>query len=384
MQKGKIKVMSVFGTRPEATKMGPIIKALENDAAFESVVCVSAQHRDMLDEVLEIFDIKPRYDLNIMKEGQSLEYITTAALNGICGVIDKENPDILLAHGDTTTTFASSLAAFYRGIKLGHVEAGLRTGDKMRPYPEEINRKLTGVLADIHFAPTEKACDNLRSENIKSKDIFITGNTAVDCVKNSFKENYCFKRDILNSLDFDNKKIIMVTAHRRESLGEPLENICAALLDIVRENRDVSVIYPVHPNPVVRNTVYSMLDGVDGIYLTEPLNFVDMHNLMARSFVILTDSGGIQEEAPAFSKPVLVLRETTERPEGLSAGTLKLAGCNRKNIVEMTNELLNDPLMYRQMTAGKNPFGDGFASHRILEVMKYYFSIRQDRPKDFC
>ncbi|MCL2564971.1 MAG: UDP-N-acetylglucosamine 2-epimerase (non-hydrolyzing) [Defluviitaleaceae bacterium] len=383
MQKDKIKVMSVFGTRPEATKMGPLVKVLEKDDAFSSIVCVTAQHRGMLDEVLEIFDIKPDYDLDIMKEGQSLEYITTSALNGLCKVIDEAKPDLLLVHGDTTTSFAGSLAAFYRGVKLGHVEAGLRSYDKLRPYPEEMNRKLTGVLADIHFAPTHKAKENLYKENINPNDIFVTGNTAVDCVKDSFKDNFIFKRDILNDIDYKGKKIITVTAHRRENLGEPLENICKALRIIADENDDVLVIYPVHPNPAVKNTVYSILSEIKGIYLTEALDFVDLHNLMARSYLILTDSGGLQEEAPAFNKPVLVLREVTERPEGLDAGTLKLAGTDKDIIVKMTNELLKNPSEYNRMAMAKNPFGDGFASKRIAEIIKYCFKIIDKRPDDF-
>jgi len=383
MQKDKIKVMSVFGTRPEATKMCPVVKALENDDSFESLVCVSAQHRSMLDEVLKIFGIKPDYDLNIMKEGQSLEYITTGALNGLCAVLDSAKPDMLLVHGDTTTTFASSLAAFYRGVKLGHVEAGLRTWNKLQPYPEEMNRKLTSSLADVHFAPTPLAKENLLKEAVNPESIFITGNTAVDCVKNSFKEGYVFKRDILNNIDFHNKKIITVTAHRRENLGAPLENICRALLDIAKQNEDVAVVYPVHPNPSVKNIVYNMLYGAKGIYITEALDFVDLHNLMARSYMVLTDSGGIQEEAPTFNKPVLVLREVTERPEGLSAGTLKLAGCERGVIVESTNELLRNKAEYHRMAAAKNPFGDGFASKRIVEVIKHCFKITGKRPEDF-
>lgn len=383
MQKNKIKVMSVFGTRPEATKMGPLIKVLEKDNAFLSLVCVTAQHRGMLDEVLGIFDIKPDYDLNIMQEGQSLEYITTSALNGLCKVIGEAAPDLLLVHGDTTTTFAGSLAAFYRGVKLGHIEAGLRTYDKLRPYPEEMNRKLTGVLADIHFAPTYRAMENLRKENIERDSIFVTGNTAVDCVKNSFKDDYIFKRDMLNNIDYEGKKVITVTAHRRENLGEPLENICRAILDITKENDDLIVIYPVHPNPAVKNTVYNMLLDAERVYLTEPLDFVDLHNLMARSFLILTDSGGIQEEAPAFNKPVLVLREVTERPEGLDAGTLKLTGTDRNIIVKMTTELLKNHAEYNRMATAKNPFGDGFASKRIAEIIKYNFKIIDKKPEDF-
>jgi len=379
----KIRVMSVFGTRPEATKMCPLVKVLEKDDSFESLVCVTAQHRGMLDEILELFDIKPDFDLNIMKEGQTLEHITVSALSGLCAVIDEAKPDLLLVHGDTSTTFAGALAAFYKGVKLGHVEAGLRTYDKFRPYPEEMNRKLAGCLADIHFSPTTIAKENLLKENTAPDSIFITGNTAVDCAKNSYDADYKFKRDELNDIDFKTKKVITMTAHRRENLGEPLENICNAILDITKAHDDVQVIYPVHPNPAVKNTAYGILEGAKGVHLTQPLDFVDLHNLMARSYVVLTDSGGLQEEAPVFNKPVLVLRDVTERPEGLDAGTLKLAGTDRSMIVNMASELLTNPLEYSRMAEAKNPFGDGFASQRIAEVIKYCFGVIDERPKDF-
>jgi len=369
----KIRVMSVFGTRPEATKMGPLVKALEKDDKFESLVCVTAQHRSMLDEVLEAFEIKPDYDLNIMKEGQTLEHITVNALSGLCEVIDKAKPELLLVHGDTTTTFAGALAAFYRGVKLGHVEAGLRTYDKFQPYPEEMNRKMAGVLADIHFAPTELAKGNLLKENVPANSIFVTGNTAVDCAKNSFDKDYVFKRDMLNKIDYEAKKVITLTAHRRENLGTPLENICRAVLDIVGQHEDVEIIYPVHLNPAVKNTVYGILGNAARVHLIEPLNFVDLHNLMARSFIILTDSGGIQEEAPVFNKPVLVLRDVTERPEGLEAGTLKLVGTDRTAIAEKAAELIMDSCEYKRMAEAGNPFGDGFASEKIVLAIKEYF-----------
>jgi len=368
----KIRVMSVFGTRPEATKMGPLVKALEKDDSFESLVCVTAQHRSMLDEVLEVFEITPDYDLNIMKEGQSLEHITVNALSGLCAVIDKAKPDLLLVHGDTTTTFAGGLAAFYRGVKLGHVEAGLRTYDKYRPYPEEMNRKLVGSLADIHFAPTELAKEHLLKENVAEESIFVTGNTAVDCAKDSFCKDYVFKRDMLNKIDYETKKVITLTAHRRENLGEPLENICNAVLDIIKQHEDVEIIYPVHLNPVVKNTVQGILGNAERVHLIEPLDFVDLHNLMARSFMVLTDSGGLQEEAPVFNKPVLVLRDVTERPEGLEAGTLKLVGTDRTVIVEKTTELILDSDEYKRMAEAKNPFGDGFASEKIVLAIKKY------------
>ena len=379
----KIKVLSVFGTRPEATKMAPLVKVLENDNSFESMVCVTAQHRDMLDEVLDIFKIKPDYDLNIMREGQSLEYITTSALNGMCPVIESAKPDIVLVHGDTSTTFVAGLAAFYKQVSLGHVEAGLRTGDKFQPYPEEMNRKLTATLADVHFSPTQDAKANLLKENIDESSIFITGNTAIDCAKNSVKENYIFKRDILNKIDFEGKRIIAMTAHRRENLGEPLENICRAVLEIVNSNDNIEVVYPVHPNPAVKNIVYNMLYGARGVHITKPLDFMDMHNLIAKSHLVLTDSGGIQEEAPTFGKPVVVLRNVTERPEGIKAGTLVLAGSDKGKIVSVVHELMNDKAAYEKMANAKNPFGDGFASERIAEVIKYYFKKTNIRPTDF-
>ncbi|MDL2248245.1 UDP-N-acetylglucosamine 2-epimerase (non-hydrolyzing) [Tyzzerella sp. OttesenSCG-928-J15] len=379
----KIKVMSVFGTRPEATKMAPLVKQLEADDCFKSIVCVTAQHREMLDETLEIFDIKPDYDLNIMKEGQTLDYITATALTGLCGVIDEAQPDIVLVHGDTSTTFVAALAAFYKKVKVGHVEAGLRTGDKYQPYPEEMNRKLAGVIADLHFSPTKDAKLNLLKENIDESSIFITGNTAIDCVKSSVKSDYVFKRDMLNQIDFENKKVIAMTAHRRENIGKPLEEICRAVLDIVNNNKDVEVVYPVHPNPAVKNTVYNMLYGAKGVHITKPLDFVDMHNLLAKSYLILTDSGGIQEEAPTLNKPVLVLRNVTERPEGLSAGTLKIAGTQKDNIANLVGELIENADEYNRMANAPNPFGDGFASKRIAEFIKYYFKITDNKPDEF-
>jgi len=374
---GKIRVMSVFGTRPEATKMGPLIKALERDGNFESLVCVTAQHRSLLDEVLELFGITPDYDLNIMIEGQTLEYITVSALSGLSAVIDEAKPDLILVHGDPTTAFAGALAAFYKGVKLGHVEAGLRTYDKFQPYPEEINRKLVGSLADIHFAPTELTKSNLLKENISEDIIYVTGNTAVDCAKNSYKADYVFSRDMLNTIDYENKKVITVTAHRKENLGKPLENICHALMDIVNQHEDVEIIYPVHPNPAVKNTAHRILDEVRGVHVIDAIDFVDLHNLMARSFMVLSDSGGLQEEASVFNKPVLVLRNVTERPEGIEAGILKLAGTDRNAIVEKVNELITNTDEYNRMVEAKNPFGDGYASEKIVEAIKDYFSVSE-------
>ena len=372
----KIRVMSIFGTRPEATKMGPLVKALERDGNFESLVCVTAQHRSLLDEVLELFEITPDYDLNIMVEGQTLEHITVTALSGLCKVIDEAKPELLLVHGDTSTTFAGALAAYYRGVKLGHVEAGLRTYDKFQPYPEEMNRRLASSLADIHFSPTELAKSNLLKENILEDIIYITGNTAVDCAKNSYKTDYIFNREMLNAIDYENKKVITVTAHRRENLGKPLEDICNALLGITAQHDDVEIIYPVHPNPAVKNTAHRILGGAAGVHVIDALDFVDLHNLMARSFMVLSDSGGLQEEAPVFNKPVLVLRDVTERPEGIEAGTLKLVGTDRNTIVNMVNELIASPDEYNKMAEAKNPFGDGFASEKIVGAIKDYFKIK--------
>lgn len=379
----KIKVMSIFGTRPEATKMAPLIKALEENENIQSIVCVTAQHREMLDQVLEIFNIKPDYDLNIMKDRQTLTDITTYALKGLESVMKSEMPDLVLVHGDTSTTFAGALAAFYSKIKIGHVEAGLRTYDKYQPFPEEMNRKLTTGMADIHFAPTDLSKEQLLKENVNNEDIFITGNTAIDCLKTTIEENYKFTLDLLNNIDYKNKRIITMTAHRRENIGEPLENICKAVLKIVEENEDVEVVYAVHFNPEVRKIANEILGNHNRIYLTEPINMKDMHNLMSRSYYVMTDSGGLQEEVPSMGKPVIVLRNVTERPEGVEAGTLTLAGVEYDDIYNAANELLVDKVKYENMAQAKNPFGDGNTSERIVNAILYKFGYINERPNDY-
>lgn len=379
----KIKVMSIFGTRPEATKMAPLIKAMEKNGNIEQAVCVTAQHRQMLDQVLDIFKIEPDYDLNIMQAKQTLTDITIRALKGLEDVMKDAKPDLVLVHGDTTTTFAGALAAFYGGIKLGHVEAGLRTYDKTQPYPEEMNRVLTGDLADLHFAPTKLAKEHLLLEHINEENIFITGNTAVDCLKTTIEDNYTFTRERLNEIDFEKYKVITMTAHRRENLGEPLENICRATLRLVEDNPDVFVVYAVHFNPAVREVAYRVLGSHPRILLTDPIDMKDMHNLMNRSFFVMTDSGGLQEEVPSMHKPVLVLRNVTERPEGLEAGTLRLAGNDEEEIYKQASLILKDKEIYDSMAASKNPFGDGFAAERIVEAILYYFGINKERPKDY-
>ena len=379
----KIKVMSVFGTRPEAIKMAPLVKELEKYPEIESIVCVTAQHREMLDQVLEIFDLHPKYDLNIMQSRQTLAGITTRALTGLEEVMKEEQPDIVLVHGDTSTTFAGALAAYYCQIKVGHVEAGLRTYDKYQPFPEEMNRQLTGTLTDLHFAPTPLAKEHLLKENISEDGIFITGNTVIDALAHTIEEDYTFTVEELNKIDFKNKRVIAMTAHRRENLGEPLRNICHAVKRLVEEYPDVEVVYAVHKNPAVVEPVHEILGGNDRIHLTDPLDLKDMHNLMCRSFFVMTDSGGLQEEVPSMGKPVLVLRNVTERPEGVDAGTLKLAGTEEETIYTMAKELLDNEAEYEKMAQAKNPFGDGQASRRIVESILYAFGRKTDRPEEY-
>ncbi len=378
-----IKVMSVFGTRPEAIKMAPLVKVLEQTEQITSIVCVTAQHREMLDQVLEIFDLHPQYDLNIMQSRQTLAGITTRALMGLEDIMAKEKPDIVLVHGDTSTTFAGALAAYYNQIAVGHVEAGLRTYDKYQPFPEEMNRRLTGTLTDIHFAPTKLAKEHLQKENIAPKSIFITGNTVIDALAHTIEEDYTFHEDCLNHIDFQNHRIIAMTAHRRENLGTPLENICHAVQRVVENFPDVEVVYAVHKNPAVMEPVKRILGNHPRIHLTEPLDLKDMHNLMYRSFFVMTDSGGLQEEVPSMGKPVLVLRNVTERPEGIEAGTLKLAGTEQDTIYAMAETLLTDDAVYQSMAQAKNPFGDGNASKRIVQAILYTFGLSENRPQDY-
>lgn len=379
----KIKVMLVFGTRPEAIKMAPLAIELKKHQEFETLVCVTAQHREMLDQVLDIFNLKPDYDLDIMKERQTLVGITCRVLEGLDGVFKKEQPDIVLVHGDTSTSFVAALAAFYNQISVGHVEAGLRTYDKYSPFPEEMNRCLTGRITDVHFSPTVRNRDNLLREAISEDKIYVTGNTVIDALKTTVKDDYVFEDETLRSVDFNNKRVITVTAHRRENLGEPLENICNAIKNIVLKNENVEVVYPVHMNPAVRETVNAIMGDTPGIHLIEPLSVNELHNAMARSYMIMTDSGGIQEEAPALAKPVLVLRRETERPEAVDAGTVKIAGTNRETIEKMAQELLDSEEAYNKMARAANPYGDGEASGRIAEAIKYEFGLINERPADF-
>lgn len=366
-----IKVMSIFGTRPEAIKMAPLVKELEKCENIESIVCVTAQHREMLDQVLETFDIKPDYDLNIMKQGQTLGDVTTRALTGLEEVIKEARPDIVLVHGDTTTTFAGALAAFYNQVAIGHVEAGLRTDNKYSPYPEEMNRQMVDRLSDMYFAPTEISKNNLLKENIDESKIYITGNTAIDAMSTTVDKNYTHKE-----LEWikPGERMILLTAHRRENLGEPMRHIFRAIKRIVDEFDDVKVIYPIHMNPKVREVANEVFDGDDKVKLIEPLEVFDFHNFQNKSYIILTDSGGIQEEAPSLGKPVLVLRDTTERPEGISAGTLKLVGTDEDIIYEETKRLLTDSKEYERMSKASNPYGDGHASERIVDAIVEYFN----------
>ena len=379
----KIKAMTVFGTRPEAIKMAPLALELAACEHIDAKVCVTAQHRQMLDQVLEMFDIKPDYDLDIMKERQSLVGITTRVLTGLDEVIKQEKPDVVLVHGDTSTTFAGALAAFYNQVKIGHVEAGLRTYDKYSPFPEEMNRCLTGVMADFHFSPTQANKNNLLRENVDEKKIYITGNTVIDALKSTVKDDYKFTDETLANLDFSSKKVILVTAHRRENLGEPLRNICEALRHIVTTYEDVHLVYPVHLNPAVREVANEILGGLDRVSLIEPVNVDDLHNAMARCYMVMTDSGGLQEEAPSLAKPVIVLRNETERPEAVEAGTVKVAGVKKDDIIALASELIENKDAYEKMAHAANPYGDGNASKRIVDALLYEFGINKQRVADF-
>lgn len=376
----RIKVMTIFGTRPEAIKMAPLVLELKKQSEFfEPIVTVTAQHRQMLDQVMSIFDITPDYDLNIMKDRQTLIDVTTRGLEGLDRVMKETKPDIVLVHGDTTTTFVASLAAFYNQIAVGHVEAGLRTWNKYSPFPEEMNRQLTGVMADLHFSPTDQSAENLIRENKPESSIFVTGNTAIDALSTTVKENY--SSEILTNLG--NDRLILLTAHRRENLGEPMKNMFRAIKRIVNEHDDVQVVYPVHMNPAVREIAQEILGGDKRIHLIEPLDVIDFHNFASKAYLILTDSGGVQEEAPSLGVPVLVLRDTTERPEGIEAGTLKLAGVEEEQIYTMAKELVVDESAHEKMSKASNPYGDGNASKRIADAIRFHFNQLHERPAPF-
>lgn len=379
---GKVRVMSVFGTRPEAIKMAPLVRELAAREGIESLCCVTAQHRQMLDSVLEVFDLKPDWDLDIMTPRQTLSTITSKCLLGMDEAIDALKPDMILVHGDTSTTFAGALSAFYHQVKVGHVEAGLRTYDKYSPFPEEMNRVLVSRLADLYFCPTVNNRDNLRKEGIR-EGLFITGNTVIDALKTTVRPDYHFSTEELNRLPYGEKKVCLVTCHRRENYGEPMKNIMLALRQIAEENSDVELVYPVHLSPVVREAVDQYLRGAPRVHLIDPLPADEMHNLMARCFLVLTDSGGLQEEAPALGKPVLVLRRETERPEAVAAGTVKLAGVNQDDIVTMATRLIRDRGAYDRMARAVNPYGDGRACARIADAIEWHFGLRVDPPEDY-
>ncbi|EMW5606679.1 UDP-N-acetylglucosamine 2-epimerase (non-hydrolyzing) [Enterococcus faecium] len=374
-----IKIMTIFGTRPEAIKMAPLIKAIENDERFESIVTVTAQHRQMLDQVMDIFDLKADYDLNIMKDGQTLTDITSRVIKELDSVLIETKPDIILVHGDTTTTFAASIAGFYHQIKIGHVEAGLRTWNKYSPFPEEMNRQLTDTLADIYFAPTVMSKSNLLKEGRPEESIFITGNTVIDAMEYTIKQNY--SNELLDNLA--GKRIILVTMHRRENLGQPMTNVFKAINRLVEKFEDVHIVFPMHKNPKVRKNAEETLSDSEQVHLIEPLDVIDFQNFSNNSYMILSDSGGVQEEAPSLGVPVLVLRDTTERPEGIEAGTLKLVGTEEDKVFEEATLLLSDKEEYEKMSQASNPYGDGNASERILDAIAYNFGIQQEKPIDF-
>jgi len=377
-----VKVMTVFGTRPEAIKMAPLVNELKSRKDIKTIVCVTAQHRQMLDQVLNTFSIKPDYDLGIMQEKQTLAGITTRVLEGLYNVIEQEKPDVVLVHGDTTTTFAGSLAAFYNQTKVGHVEAGLRTFDKYAPFPEEMNRKLTGALTDYHFAPTLTNKKNLLNEAVDAEKIYITGNTVIDALKTTVRKDYVFNDTTLKGLDFS-KRIILITAHRRENWGEPLKQICFAIKMIAQKYKNVELVYPVHLNPIVKETAAEILSGIENVHLISPLDVLELHNLMDRCYMVLTDSGGIQEEAPSLGKPVLVLRNETERPEAVTAGTVKVAGTDKNKVFQIACELLDNTDEYDRMAKAVNPYGDGNASRRIADAILYEYKINSKKPDEF-
>lgn len=369
----KIKVMSVFGTRPEAIKMCPLVKALEKSDKVESIVCATAQHREMLDTVMEMFDVKADYDLDIMAHGQTIIDVSNKVLSGVDKAIKDCNPDIVLVHGDTSTTLNGALAAFYNKVAIGHVEAGLRSGDIYSPFPEEANRKLTGAITTLHFSATESNKANLKKENIGG-EIFITGNTVIDALLSVIDENHKFEDETLNKVDFENKKVVLLTAHRRENWGEPMKNIFAGVRELVEKNKDVQVIFPMHKNPLVRDLARAGFEGMEeNVFLIEPLEYREFSNLMAKCHLIMTDSGGVQEEAPALGKPVLVLRTETERPEAVEAGTVKLVGVEKEAIFETAHALINNDNQYSKMSKAANPYGDGKACERIVNHLVKYF-----------
>ena len=377
-----IKVMTIFGTRPEAIKMAPLALELANRPGIDALCCVTAQHRQMLDSVLDIFKLKPDYDLDIMEPRQTLSTITSKCLLGMEKVLEEAKPDLVLVHGDTSTTFAGALAAFYHKIPVGHVEAGLRTYDKWSPFPEEMNRKMVGSIADLHFCPTTSNRDNLARENI-TDGVFLTGNTVIDALQTTVREDYQFAYDTLNQLDYKNKKVILVTCHRRENYGQPMVNIMTALRRVADAFPEAELVYPVHLSPVVQEAAHTYLDNHPRIHLIAPLSVDEMHNLMARCYLVMTDSGGLQEEAPALGKPVLVMRRETERPEAVAAGTVRLAGVEEEDIFSMASELLSDDEAYAKMAHAVNPYGDGQACRRIVDAIQWKFGQKTERPEEF-
>ena len=366
-----MKVLSIFGTRPEAIKMAPLVVKLKENAQIDSAVCVTGQHREMLDQVLELFDITPNYDLNVMKKNQSLSEVTSRIINNLSPILEEYQPDLILVHGDTTTTFSAALSGFYHQVSVGHVEAGLRTGNIFSPWPEEANRKLVSCITEMHFAPTEQAMINLKQENVKESKIMVTGNTVIDAlmmIKDNIEGDINLQNSLSKNFSFigDGKRIVLVTGHRRENFGQGFENICGSLKSLAIKNNDVNFVYPVHLNPRVREPVNQLLSNIDNIHLIEPQGYLEFVYLMINSYVILTDSGGIQEEAPALGKPVVVMRNTTERPEAVSAGTVVLVGTDKNKIVDTIDSLLNDKDRYREMSMAHNPYGDGTASEKII------------------
>jgi UDP-N-acetylglucosamine 2-epimerase (non-hydrolysing) len=378
------KIAVIFGTRPDTIKMAPIILELQNNAEqFEVLTIATAQHRQMLDQVLEVFKIKPDYDLDIMAPKQTLASLTAKIITGIDEVLEKEKPDMVLVQGDTSTTCIGSLAAFYRQIPVGHIEAGLRTNDKANPFPEEINRRITGCITDLHFAPTKTAKDSLLLENVDPKTVFVTGNTVVDALKYSVKDNYQFTVPVLNKLVSDKKKVVLVTMHRRENWGKPMEGAASAIKRLAQKFPDFAFVFPVHLNPIVREAVTPILKDMPNVSLIEPLDYLDFVNLMAKSYLILTDSGGVQEEGPHFGVPILVLRYVTERPDAVDYGTVKLVGLDEETIYNAALQLIEDEKEYKKMANAVNPYGDGLSSFRTIKIIKNYFGFTKEVVDEF-